>query len=114
MILIKMLEKIIRSPINGMFMKLLLGIFVYFKVYAPNPLLSSDQIWFDLVILAIVSTHYLLIFIHNKRNPKRKLDYYDTTAMDMQEEDEGEQWITFQASRKVHLLYYYAIPLQLS
>lgn len=107
-----MVEKIIRSPLSMIFFILLFGGLIYSNFYTPDFLRPfTDGI--TIFILIIMAIYFSLIIYHNKKNPKRKIPFWGWIPYEMKEEDEGKQWITFQACRKVYIFYSFAIPVSI-
>src|SRR5690625_4425128 len=100
-----MLEKISRSPLVMIVMLIYLGI-IYVGIQEGW---SYSALFYPFLILFIV--YIGLIIIHNKRYPERKIKILTYITYELREEDEGMQWITFKATRKVYIFYYFAIPL---
>lgn len=60
--------------------------------------------------LLIMGLYFGLLCIHNKRHPERKIKWITYIPYELREEDEGMQWVTYKATRKVYIFYYFAIP----
>ncbi|WP_096440053.1 hypothetical protein [Alteribacter populi] len=104
-----MLERFIRSPISMMlFFAALIGV-IYMVHYQSVSNNVESVITLCFLILALV--FIVLILFHNKRNPDRRISWKSWTPYELKEEDEGQQWVTFRACRKVYIFYYFALPI---
>ncbi|MBO1002206.1 hypothetical protein ACFSKI_06380 [Pseudogracilibacillus auburnensis] len=99
-----MLERILRSPIVMIVMLIYLGIF-YVGIQEGWPF---NFLIYPFIIIFV--GYFGLLFIHNKKYPNRKIKFISFIPYELREEDEGLQWITYKATRKVYIFYYYAIP----
>ncbi|MCM2675765.1 hypothetical protein [Alkalicoccobacillus plakortidis] len=101
-----MIEKIVRSP----FMQIVCVwiLFIWFYVLAKPIPVEVPFVIFMLVFFLLLTA---LIMIHNQRHPKRKIRLFTFTPYELQEDDEGQQWVTNRASRKVYIMYWAGIPI---
>ncbi|WP_026688965.1 hypothetical protein [Alteribacter aurantiacus] len=106
-----MLEKVIRSPLAIM-ISLFFAVTMLWSIYYGN---LSNVVEQSVVLVFFLWTFIFLIMIiiHNKRSPERRISWKSWTPYELKEEDEGQQWVTFQATRKVYIFFYFAIPLGL-
>lgn len=104
-----MFEKIIRSPLSMMFFVLLFGVLIYSRFYSPE-FLAPYTDWITITSLIIIAIYFAIITHHNRKNPDRKISFFGWIPYEMKEEDEGKQWVTFQACRKVYIFYSFALP----
>ncbi|TSB48421.1 hypothetical protein [Alkalicoccobacillus porphyridii] len=102
-----MIEKMIRSPITQLFCVGMLMIWFY-VLAKPFPTLVPIVL---VILVGFLIAFLILMFIHNKRNPNRKVRFFTMTPYELLEDDEGQQWVTNRACRKVYVMYWYAIPL---
>jgi hypothetical protein len=56
----------------------------------------------------------VLVIYNNKKFPHKQIDLHSYAPHEFREDDEGLQWVTFKACRKVYLFYYFAIPVGIS
>lgn len=99
-----MLEKVLRSPFMMMVMLIMFGV-VYVGAGEGWPLRVFYIPFFSFFLL-----YFLLIVFHNKRHPEKKIKVFTLIPYELREDDEGLQYITFKAMRKVYIFYYFAIP----
>ncbi|WP_227396253.1 hypothetical protein [Jeotgalibacillus aurantiacus] len=102
-----MLKRIFQSPLFNVMLVAGLGLVMLSEQY-------SDQmpVWFkvDSMVLGVPILILLgLIPIYNWRNPQNKIKP-QILPMELREEDEGMQWLTFKATRSVYVFYALAIP----
>ncbi|MUK88405.1 hypothetical protein GMD78_08380 [Ornithinibacillus sp. L9] len=107
-----MIEKIIRSPLSMMFFILLFGGLIWSKYYSPIEVKPYTN-WITIGILVIIAVFFILIMIHNQKHPNRKINFFGWIPYEFKEEDEGKQWVTFQACRKVYIFFSFAIPISI-
>lgn len=101
-----MLERFLKSPFIAVASLLFLG-FLF---------ISKDEGWSYttyIVIPFLVFTFVFcgLVLYNNKRFPDKKVKLITYIPYELREEDEGMQWITFKACRKVYIFYYFAVPI---
>lgn len=101
---VTLLEKYLRSPLLMIIMLIYFGI-IYVGVQEEW---SYGKIFYPFFILFII--YYALIVFHNKKEPNRKITIFTYIPYELREDDEGMQWMTFKATRKVYIFYYFAIP----
>lgn len=99
-----MLERILRSPLVMIVMLIYLGV-LYVGVHEGWPYRMLVYPFFTLFIV-----YFGVMMIHNKKHPNRKINIFTYIPYELREEDEGLQWITYKATRKVYIFYYFAIP----
>lgn len=100
-----MLERIVRSPYT---MTYFLG-FMMLALYDT----SQNREWYPLwsaLLLAGLIVYIGMILLHNKRHPDQKIKLVTLIPYELKENDEGQQWVTNRACRKVYIFYYFAIP----
>ncbi|MDZ5470735.1 hypothetical protein SM124_03115 (plasmid) [Bacillus sp. 31A1R] len=110
-----MSEKVLRSPIwSLMFIWLAGSIYLFLTIYEITEL-SNLAIGilsiFSLLVLIFTLVWFALIAKFNKKNPKRKISIFSIVPVEFREEDEGMQWLTNRACRKVYMFFYSALPL---
>ena len=100
-----MLERILRSP----FMMIAILIYVGVIYVGIQEDWSDDLLFYPLIILLLV--YFGLLLFHNKKNPENRINWITFIPYELREDDEGLQWITFKATRKVYIFYTFAIPV---
>lgn len=99
-----MLEKFLRSPFMMMLILIMLGIIA----------VGHNEGWhvglYFVPFYAFFVGYFLLLFWHNHKNPQHKIKIFTVIPYELHEEDEGLQYFTFKAMRKVYIFYYFAIP----
>ncbi|WP_226672053.1 hypothetical protein [Rossellomorea aquimaris] len=103
-----MLKKIFQSPIFNVVLIIGLGLVMIGDHYAEHipAWLVVDPMVLGVPILILMA----LIPIYNKRHPTSRIKP-SVIPMEMREEDEGMQWLTFKATRKVYIFFAFAIPI---
>ena len=101
-----MLERFLKSPVFSVLGLILLGAL----------LVVAQKGWFELnyiliAFLLLVVSFWILVRYNNKKFPHKKVNVDNYVPHEFREEDEGLQWVTFKACRKVYLFYYFAIPV---
>lgn len=99
-----MLERILRSPLLMIVVLIFVGV-LYVGIQEDW---SEDLLFYPFMIFLLL--YFGLVLYHNKRNPEKKMKWITFTPYELREEDEGMQWITFKAARKVYIFYAFAIP----
>lgn len=100
-----MIERTIRSPF---FMVAYTGLMLLF-VYAS----FEQKGWvypLGIVVLTVTTGLFLFLIVHNFRHPERRIKLISFIPYEFNEEDEGQQWVTNRACRKVYIFFYFAIP----
>ncbi|MCM3713006.1 hypothetical protein M3202_02850 [Alkalihalobacillus oceani] len=100
-----MIERTIRSPF---FMVAYTGLMLLF-VYAS----FEQKSWvypLGIVVLIVTVGLFLFLIVHNLRHPERRIKLISFIPYEFNEEDEGQQWVTNRACRKVYIFFYFAIP----
>jgi len=110
-----MSEKVLRSPIwSLMFIWLAGSIYLFLTIYEITAL-SNVAIGilsiFSLLVLIFTLVWFALIAKFNKKNPNKKISIFSIVPVEFREEDEGMQWLTNRACRKVYMFFYSALPL---
>ncbi|MGD6965652.1 hypothetical protein ACQCVP_04435 [Rossellomorea vietnamensis] len=77
----------------------------HYAAHIPSWLIIDPMV-LGIPILIIIA----VIPFYNRRNPGDKIKP-SVIPMELREEDEGMQWLTFKATRKVYIFYAFAIPL---
>lgn len=104
-----MIEKWIRSPLSMMLFIIMFGVMIWMRFYVSEAYEDYAYI-IQFVVLTVSASFFVLIFIHNRKNPSRKIAFAGWIPYEFKEDDEGRQWITFQACRKVYIFYSISIP----
>lgn len=100
-----MMERILKSPFIMMIMLMFVGL-----VYIGFQEAWKPEFFFLPFILVFIG-YYFLVYIYNKKNPDNRVKIMNLLPYELREDDEGLQWITYKATRKVYIFYYYAIPI---
>lgn len=103
-----MLKKMYQSPLFNSFLILCFGLIMmgeHYSDYVPSWIIIDPMV-LGIPILIIIA----IIPFYNKRYPHDAVKA-SIIPMELREEDEGVQWITFKATRKVYIFYTFAIPI---
>lgn len=106
-----MLKRIFQSPIFNALLVLGLGIIMLGNHYSDDvpSWLKVDPLVLGIPILILISA----IPINNMKNPKNKVKP-SLIPMEFKEEDEGLQWITYKATRKVYIFFASFLPIAIA
>lgn len=104
-----MLERLLRSPFFYVGTVILLGTLF---VVEQEELFPFYYIIF--AFLLFVAFYFVLVVYNNKKFPDNRINLDTYSPAEFREEDEGLQWVTFKACRKVYLFYYFGIPVGIS
>jgi len=96
--------RILRSPIIMMMILIMIG-FVFVGLREDWAL---ELYYYPFIALLLL--YFVLLFYHNRKNPKQRIKVFTIVPYELREEDEGLQYITFQAMRKVYIFYAFALP----
>ncbi len=102
-----MIERFLRSPFTmGLF---LIGVgFIAFGMLTEK---NGYPFLFMIIGFALLAiTYWGLIIYYNYQSPDKKIPIFTYIPYEPKEEDEGHQYITYRACRKVYIYYYFAIP----
>lgn len=103
-----MIERFLRSPLTmGLF---LIGVGLVFAlgIITEEPGISFTVVKIGFALFSII--YFALMIHHNRKHPHRKIRIFTYIPYELKEEDEGHQYITYRACRKVYIYYYFAIP----
>src|SRR5699024_7807937 len=100
-----MTEKILRSPFMMMLILIMVGV-VFVGASEDWPF---ELYYLPFVIIMVI--YFILLFYHNKKHPDQRIRVFTIVPYELREEDEGMQYITFKAMRKVYIFYAFTIPL---
>jgi hypothetical protein len=106
-----MLKTIFQSPLFNCLLILGLGVIMignYYSEYVPG-WLNIDPLFLGIPILILVAS----IPVYNKLYPGSKIKP-QFIPMELREEDEGQQWITYKATRKVYIFFALSIPVAIA
>ncbi|PYF01767.1 hypothetical protein [Ureibacillus chungkukjangi] len=106
-----MLKKVYQSPLFNAALILGLGVIMLGNHYSedvPN-WMNIDPLVLGIPILVLL----LAIPINNLKNPKDKVKP-TLIPMEFKEEDEGLQWITYKATRKVYIFFASSLPFAIA
>ncbi|MTH55414.1 hypothetical protein GKZ89_18640 [Bacillus mangrovi] len=106
-----MLKKIFQSPL---FNAMLIGMLGLIMIGNHYPECVPAWLVLDPMVLGIPIL-ILLVFIpfYNKKHPADRIKP-TLMPMEFREEDEGQQWITFKATRKVYIFFASIIPVAIA
>jgi uncharacterized membrane protein YcaP (DUF421 family) len=106
-----MIKNIFQSPIFNALLVLGLGMIMLGNHYSKDVpgWLNIDPLVLGIPILILISA----IPIHNLRNPKNKVKP-SLIPMEFKEEDEGLEWITYKATRKVYIFFASFLPIAIA
>lgn len=105
------LKRTFQSPLFNVVLILGLGIIMignYYSEHVPA-WLKIDPMVLGIPILIMIA----VIPLYNKRNPEDPIKP-QIIPMEMREEDEGMQWLTFKATRKVYIFFALSIPVAIA
>jgi hypothetical protein len=106
-----LLKKMYQSPWFNSVLILCFGLIMvgeYYSTHIPTWLIIDPMV-LGIPILIILA----VIPFYNRRNPHNPVKP-SIIPMELREEDEGMQWITFKATRNVYIFYAFAIPLAIA
>jgi hypothetical protein len=106
-----MLKKIFQSPLFNVTLVLGLGFIMlgnHYSEYVPAWMIV-DPLVLGIPILVLL----LAIPIYNLINPKDRVKP-SLIPMEFKEEDEGLQWITYKATRKVYIFFALFLPIAIA
>lgn len=106
-----MLKNTFQSPLFNIVLIIGLGIIMIGNHYSEHvpTWLSIDPLVLGVPILVLLAA----IPLYNKRNPQDPIKA-SLIPMELREEDEGMQWLTFKATRKVYIFFATAIPIAIA
>ncbi|MCF6138462.1 hypothetical protein [Pseudalkalibacillus berkeleyi] len=103
-----MIERFLRSPFTMSIF--LMGIAV---IYSKSIVLEQRDdffVIFSIFYVIFVTIYFGMMVYYNRKFPDRKIRIFTFIPYELKEEDEGHQYITYRACRKVYIYYYFAIP----
>ncbi|GGE59767.1 hypothetical protein [Priestia taiwanensis] len=98
-----MIQRILRSPLVGA------GFLVFFLFSFNEEKMPREFVFGFLAVVAIVEL--VLAWIHNRKSPNDKIEGSWFIPLELNEVDEGQQWITYKACRNVYVYYSWALPM---
>ncbi|WP_026560403.1 hypothetical protein [Bacillus sp. J37] len=106
-----MLKSIYQSPIFNAVLLLVFGMIMLGNHYSDDvpSWLNVDPLVLGIPILILI----LAIPLHNMKNPKNKVKP-TLIPMEFKEQDEGLQWITYKATRKVYIFFASFLPIAIA
>lgn len=106
-----MLKRTFQSPLFNIVLIVGLGLIMIGKHYSDHvpAWLAIDPLVLGIPILILLAA----IPLYNKRNPEDPIKP-SIIPMEMREEDEGMQWLTFKATRKVYIFFAFSIPFAIT
>lgn len=106
-----MLKKTFQSPLFNIVLIFGLGIIMIGNHYSERvpAWLNIDPMVLGIPILIMIA----IIPLYNRRNPEDPIKA-SLIPMEMREEDEGMQWLTYKATRKVYIFFALSIPVAIA
>lgn len=106
-----MIERFLRSPFTMSLFLIGVGL-IAFGMLSEK---SGYPFLFMVIGFALLTIIYLgLIIYYNYKHPDRRIPIFTYIPYELKEEDEGHQYITYRACRKVYIYYYFAIPFAIA
>lgn len=99
-----MLEKVLRSP----FIMIVLIIYVGVVFVGLQEEWNESLLFYPFIIFLLIYIGFM--FFYNKKHPENPIKWMSFIPYELREEDEGMQWISFKATRKVYIFYSFALP----
>ncbi|URT68952.1 hypothetical protein [Cytobacillus firmus] len=102
------MERFLRSPFT--MSVFLIGLAV---IYSMSIVLEQRNNMTTIIFVAyaiFVIIYFGTMVYFNRKFPDRKIRILTFIPYELKEEDEGHQYITYRACRKVYIYYYFAIP----
>lgn len=103
-----MMERFLRSPFT--MSVFLIGLAL---IYSTSALMKQQDglfFVFSIAYAIFVTFYFGLMMYYNRKFPDRRIRIWTFIPYELKEEDEGHQYITYRACRKVYIYYYFAIP----
>lgn len=66
-----------------------------------------------IVCLLFLLFWIVALLIHNRKQPKQKIQWFGLYPVEFREEDEGMRWFTYRACRRVYMFFYVSLPIVL-
>jgi hypothetical protein len=106
-----MLSKMARSPFWSLVFIFELVIFYFLiTLIEQQPLKSVLTSILGLIIFVSFIIWILSIRAYNKQNPTKKISMLSVIPVEFRDDDEGMEWLTNRATRKVYVFFYNALP----
>lgn len=102
------MERFLRSPFT--MSVFLIGLAA---IYSVSIVLEQQNYMTTTIFIAyafFVIIYFGTMVYFNRKYPDRKIRILTFIPYELKEEDEGQQYITYRACRKVYIYYYFAIP----
>ncbi|WP_138420919.1 hypothetical protein [Aquibacillus sediminis] len=106
-----MIERFLRSPFTVSVF--LIGLAVIYTVGSQMPDRNGLFLLVSGLYGVFVVVYFGLIIYFNRKYPNRRIRIMTYIPYELKEEDEGHQYVTYRACRKVYIYYYFAIPVAL-
>jgi len=106
-----MIERFLRSPFTMCLFLIGVGLIYGFSVLTEERGYSFPLIVIGFGLLTVI--YFGLMVYYNHQYPDRRIPIFTYIPYELKEEDEGHQYITYRACRKVYIYYYFAIPLSI-
>ena len=106
------LERILRSPLVNVGMIVLMAAAIL-TLHYDKAVPDGVQAALIGLLAGYVVVWTVLVLLHNRRNPERKIRVVSLFPPEFREEDEGQQWMNYRVTRRVYMLYCTGIPLSI-
>jgi hypothetical protein len=103
-----MIERFLRSPFTMCLFLIGLGAIYILGIVEENRGLAFQLITISYFLF--VTIFFSLMVYYNSKNPASKIPIFTWIPYELKEEDEGHQYVTYKACRRVYIYYYFAIP----
>ncbi|MDZ5607971.1 hypothetical protein U2I54_12895 [Bacillus pseudomycoides] len=103
-----MMKHILRSPLIGASLLVLIIIFLLFSLMNTQVVLA--KLCFGILVV-FTFLWLILTKLYNRKNPNDKIRLLGFTPSEFHEIDEGQQWVTYKACRNVYIYYSFALPV---
>lgn len=104
-----MIERFLRSPFTMCLCLIGVGLVYVFGVVREERGYLFMLTVAGFALFAVI--YFGLIFYYNSKHPAKKIPIFTHIPYEFKEEDEGHQYITYRACRKVYIYYYFALPI---
>ncbi|AGL00747.1 hypothetical protein [Desulfoscipio gibsoniae] len=106
-----MIERFLRSPFTMCLFLVGMGLIYAFGIVTER---RGYPFLFIVIGFALFTvTYFGLMLYYNYKYPTRKIPIFTYIPYELKEEDEGHQYFTYRACRKVYIYYYFAIPISI-
>ncbi|MDZ4417287.1 hypothetical protein ORL59_27595 [Bacillus cereus] len=103
-----MIKQVLRSPLIGVSIFVLIIAFLLFSLMNTQVILA--KLCFG-ILVTVTFLWLILTRIYNRKNPHDKIRLFGFIPSEFREIDEGQQWVTYKACRNVYIYYSIALPV---